>query len=199
MNQVFGYKEYGPVLKLFKPEEPLTIVDAGANVGFASVFFKTAFLNSSILCLEIDDSNFMLLQKNIAMNGFSNVTTLKEALWKSNAFLEIKRDFRDKSECSYYVEESPSKTALIGHNLLHYRSVMNWQKIDLLKIDIEGAERYLFENPSLANQVLSNTRVLVIEIHDEFAIRKTIEGHLSRHSFTYFNHGDITIATRINN
>lgn len=70
-------------------------------------------------------------------------------------------------------------------------------KIDLLKIDIEGAERYLFETNTLADQILDNTRVLVIEIHDEFDVRKTIEEHLTRHGFTYFNHGDITIATRI--
>lgn len=199
MNQVLGNKEYEPVLEFFKQEETLTIVDAGANVGFSSVFFKTAFPNSKILCLEIDETNFHLLQKNIQYNGLKDITTLKEALWKSNAFLEIKRDFRDKSECSYYVEESLSETSLIGHNLLHYLSIMNWQKIDLLKIDIEGAERYLFENNTLADQVLDNTRVLVIEIHDEFGIREPIEGHLKRHGFTHFNHGDITIASRINN
>jgi len=197
MNQVFGNKEYGPVLELFNTEESLRIVDAGANVGFSSLFFKTAFPNSKILCLEIDDANFLLLQRNISQNGFQNITTLKEALWKSNAFLEIKRDFRDKSECSYYVEESSSNTSLTGHSLLHYLSIMNWQKIDLLKIDIEGAERYLFETNTLADQILDNTRVLVIEIHDEFDVRKTIEEHLTRHGFTYFNHGDITIATRI--
>lgn len=197
MNQVFGNKEYEPVLELFNTEESLTIVDAGANVGFSSLFFKTAFPNSKILCLEIDDANFHLLQRNTSQNGFRDITTLKEALWKSNAFLEIKRDFRDKSECSYYVEESPSDTSLTGHNLSHYLSAMNWQKIDLLKIDIEGAERYLFETNTLADQILDNTRVLVIEIHDEFDIRKTIEEHLTRHGFTYFNHGDITIASRL--
>lgn len=197
MNQVLGNEEYRPLINLFEGQKSLNIIDAGANVGFASIYFKSVFPNAEILCLEIDSNNAAQLRKNIEYNKLKNITVLENALWKSNAYLEIKRDFRDMTECSYYVEESLSETPLKGYDTPHYLTLMNWSRVDLLKIDIEGAERYLFETKELADKVLENTHVLAIEIHDEFNIRSTIEQHLDRHQFKYFNHGDVTIATRV--
>ncbi len=196
MHQVLGNKEYQPIKDLFETGDSLKVIDAGANVGFTSIYLKSAFPNAQILCLEIDNNNAAQLKKNIQLNRLEGVTILEKALWKRNAFLEIKRDFRDQTECSYYVEESDSQTGLQGHNLNYYMEEMRWDKVDILKIDIEGAERYLFESDEMADRLLESIRVLAIEIHDEFNIRGTIERHFARHGFAHFNHGDITIAMR---
>lgn len=201
--QVLGKFEYQPIVDIVNTTDgyskPLRIIDAGANVGYTSVFFKAAFPTAKILSLEVDKDNAAQIRKNIYLNGFKEIQIVQDALWKNNANLEIKRDFRDQSECSFYVEETNHDTGLKGHNLDYFLELNNWNLIDILKIDIEGAERYLFENDELADKLLNKTKLLALEIHDEFNIRESIYKHLDRNKFTYFNHGDITIAQRQNN
>lgn len=198
MMQIFGHEEYKPAIDILKKNAGAAaaprILDAGANVGLATLYFKLAFPQGRILCLEIDDGNVEQLITNTA--SLVGVTINKEALWKGSANLEIKRDFRDQTECSYYVEESLATTGLTGHSVKYYMQQMSWDKIDLLKIDIEGSERYLFESEELADDILSTTDLLVLEIHDEYGFREKIYSHFARKGFAYLNHGDLTIAHR---
>jgi FkbM family methyltransferase len=198
LNQVVGNSEYGPAIELLKKIKGETssvrILDAGANVGFASLNFKAYFPKAEIICLEIDDANYKQLTKNIALNDMKSILALNHALWKKESFLEIKSDFRDQSECSYYVEESKTITNLKGFSLEDFMKQKNWDFIDLLKIDIEGGERYLFESNEEADKILSKTHLIALEIHDEYGIRPSIINHFERNRFKHFNHGDLTIA-----
>jgi len=198
--QVLGKNEYQPVIDLLRKKvnsnAEIRIVDAGANVGYASLFFKASFPNAKILSIEVDTSNFLQIQRNFDLNNFTSLIPIKKALWKRQANLEIKRDFRDQTECSYYVEEVDLNTGLEGNSLDDFLKDQEWDFIDILKIDIEGSERYLFESNELADRLLSKTKLLAIEIHDEFNIRSSINKHLIRNDFQYFEHGDLTIAHR---
>lgn len=197
--QVLGKFEYAPVVALVEKLQlsgPLRIIDAGANVGYASLYFHAAFPQAMLAALEIDPNNARQLEQHVDQNGMKNVRVWQQALWKRNANLEIKRDFRDQSECSFYVEETPGTGDVIGRSLQEICSQMHWTSVDILKIDIEGGERYLFETEELADDLLRATRILAIEIHDEFQIRPAILRHLRRHNFTHFEHGDLTIAYR---
>lgn len=198
MMQIFGHEEYRPAIDLLSKKAGALaaprILDAGANVGLATLYFKLSFPLARVLCLEIDDGNVEQLVANTA--SLDGVTINKEALWTGSANLAIKRDFRDQTECSYYVEESLTATNLTGHSVRYYMQQMGWDKIDLLKIDIEGSERYLFESEELADDVLSTTDLLALEIHDEYGAREKIYSHFARQGFTYMNHGDLTIAHR---
>jgi FkbM family methyltransferase len=198
--QVLGKNEYQPVIEILKKNlkstAELRIIDAGANVGYASLFFKANFPNAKILSIEVDSDNFLQIQRNFALNNFTSLIPVKKALWKRIAHLEIKRDFRDQTECSYYVDEVDRDTGLEGYSLDHFMNQQGWTFVDVLKIDIEGSERYLFESDELADNLLAKTNLLAIEIHDEFNIRSTIYRHLKRNNFQYFDHGDLTIAHR---
>jgi FkbM family methyltransferase len=199
MFQIFCKEEYRPAVDLLMkgphPGRPLNILDAGANVGLSSLYFRSAFPDCNIACLEIDDSNFTQLTKNLGSQA--RVSLHKKALWKTDAWLDIGIDFRDKSECSYYVIEAEQPTTLRGHPISHFVNEAGWDWVDLLKIDIEGSERFLFETPELAKEILSRTNLLAIEIHDEFNFRPSIYKYLQQEGFRYFEHGDLTIAHRV--
>lgn len=59
-EQIFIRQEYNFTVN--KPPE--VIVDAGANVGFASIYFASKYPNSKIIAIEPEESNFRLLKKN---------------------------------------------------------------------------------------------------------------------------------------
>jgi FkbM family methyltransferase len=197
LYQVLGKVEYSPVVELAKKlklQPPFRIVDAGDNVGYATLYFKSAFPEAVIVSLEIDSSNVQQLEAHVASNQLADVHIWQKALWSRGANLRIRRDFRDQSECSFYVEETLEAPEVIGCSLRAICQHMQWNAIDILKIDIEGGERYLFETDALADELLSATRILALEIHEEFQIRPDVLRHFQRNGFTYFDHGDLTIA-----
>jgi hypothetical protein len=48
------------------PGVPQLIIDAGANVGYASVRFAELYPNADIVAIEPDRGNFAMLQQNVA-------------------------------------------------------------------------------------------------------------------------------------
>ncbi len=197
LYQVLGKEEYSPVVDLAKKlrmSGALRILDAGANVGYATLYFHAAFPQATIAALEIDQNNALQIRKHLESNGLTTVQLWENALWSRNANLRIRRDFRDQTECSFYVEETLEAPEVIGRSLREICDQMQWTAVDILKIDIEGGERYLFETDELADELLRSTRILAIEIHDEFQIRQSVLRHLTRNGFSHLDHGDLTIA-----
>ena len=199
LYQVLGKSEYAVVIDLVNQlnlKAPLSIVDAGANVGYASLYFKAAFPDARILALEIDASNANQLERNIASNSLSDLRASRQALWSHNANLRIRRDFRDQSECSFYVEETEERPDVTGSSLEQLCHELSWTGVDILKIDVEGGERHLFATDLLADKLLAATHILAIEIHDKFGIRPMMLRHFERNGFRHVNRGDLTIAYR---
>jgi len=58
---------------------PRLILDAGANVGFASIFFANKYPGSAIIALEPDPANFNALMRNT--RGYSQIVPIRVALW----------------------------------------------------------------------------------------------------------------------
>ncbi len=157
-REIFLREEY----KLDLPQSfhPKVIVDAGANIGFTSVFLAHRYPDATIYSLEPEPLNFNLLQKNTA--GYPNIKAIHAAVWHEDGVIEI----TDKGFGlrGFMAEESTGKgnrvTAIsIGSLVKHY----SIKAIDILKIDIEGSEKEVFSNDT---GWLAITTCLVIEIHD---------------------------------
>ena len=198
LDQVFCKKEYLPLVqdiqKRNQEESIQLIIDAGCNVGYASVFFKTFFPSAQIIAIEADDTNKLQTDKNIELNQMKDIQVLNAGVWSSNGYLEIKKDFLDGKEWSFYVAESATPTNLKGISLLQILQESGMPFIDILKIDIEGGEKELFTKPETMDAVLQKTRYLAIEIHDETEMRFEIYESLKRNGFDYFDIGESTFA-----
>lgn len=154
-NQVFVYREYD------HPELPASaelIVDAGANVGYSAVFFACKYPGATVVAIEPEDANFEALQANTRRHP--SIKPLKAALWPTRTELAI-ADPKAEAWAFQTVEAKgggvPATT--ISDILDEYG-----RDIDILKIDIEGAERELFEQG--AEAWLGRVGTLVIELHD---------------------------------
>ena len=105
--------------------------------------------------------------------------------------LDIGKSTRDGADWATTTQESSNGT-IPGITLLELLNE-GTGFFDLLKIDIEGAERFIFK--SQVNQdFLDRTKVLVIEIHDEFNIRTSIYQILQKHGFSILEQGELSLG-----
>jgi FkbM family methyltransferase len=202
LNQVFEHACYHPIVKKMREHyngsEKLRIIDAGANVGYSCVYFLSYFPSSSVVAIEPEEGNAKQLEKNMARNQFDPARLVRGALWHRKAFLEVVRDFRDNRESAFTVQEVQGSAGIPGYSFGELLAAQGWESADLVKIDIEGGERFLFDTEANADAILKKTKYLAIEIHDEFNIRETIYAHLKRNHFTYFEFDDLTLAVSQN-
>lgn len=157
-REIFLREEYDITLS----NSPQIIIDAGANVGFTTLFLIRKYPRAKIFSLEPDPENYELLKRNT--EHYPNITILRTALWNKNGFIEVK----DKGYGirGFVVEDVnvDSRTAMPSITLPALMDRYNISLIDLLKIDIEGSEKEVFSYEF--EKWLPVTKCLVIELHD---------------------------------
>jgi FkbM family methyltransferase len=199
LKQVLIDKEYYPCLSFFLINniQPNIIIDAGANIGATTVFIKGYFPLASVICIEPDSQNLVMLHKNLS-NYVSNgsVKILPNGLMgKSQIKLKVTNNFRDKKEWGRQVEEYKGgeiESVTIPEIIKQY----NLSVIDLLKIDIEGSESFLTDLSSDVS-FLDITRCIAIEIHDEFGIREDIYKLLKSKGFILIEVNETVIGVKV--
>jgi len=142
--------------------KPGLIIDAGAYTGFSTLYFANKYPNAKIIAVEPEKSNFDILVKHT--NNFKNIIRLKAGLWSSRALLKIVDKGTDK--WSFEVDEvaEGNKFDIHGVTIGDLLEMSGCEKIDILKIDIEGSEKELFSNNY--ESWLPKVNIIVIELHD---------------------------------
>jgi FkbM family methyltransferase len=142
------------------PIKPHVIIDAGANIGLASLYFHGRFPQAIIYAIEPDPLNYQALQ-----NQAGDITAIKSfplALWKQKEILSLRSAEADA--WGIQVEAGKSNGNVMGMDLASFMQEQKIEQIDLLKIDIEGTEVELFQ--TAYEYWLERTRVIVIELHE---------------------------------
>ena len=174
---------------------PRIILDGGANVGYSSLFFAHQFPEALIIAIEPEAENFRLLVQNTM--GYKNIRPVQKALWPRVTHLAIENTSGQPD--AWRVRESPSAddstipTTTINDLLEETRI----GQLDLLKLDIEGSEKELFEDPA-RNRWLSRTRALIVELHDRFkpGCTTAVEQSLAGQSFSRSQRGENLLFIR---
>jgi FkbM family methyltransferase len=154
-----------------------TIIDAGANIGTASVYLLNHYPKARLIALEPDPGNFAILQRNLAPYG-TRAVALQQALWHRVERLSLDRGtFRDGGEWSVRVKAGGSSDvqATTFDQLFQTCQLTH---VDILKIDIEGAERHVF-GADASSAWLERVEEIAIELHDpacRAAFMQTIAG-----------------------
>ncbi len=192
-EQVIQNKEYGLLIELIEKSKPgsiRTIVDAGANVGFTTIFFRNHYKQAQIVCIEADHNNSLYLKRNILINKMeNNVQILNKALWSNDEdVLLIKNDFRDGNSWSRQVSRQASgyvgieeKVECVTMQTIAQNYGMS--TIDILKIDIEGSEAELFKSTEFINFLAEKVKYLALEIHEEACTKTELESILTQNNF----------------
>jgi FkbM family methyltransferase len=160
LRQVLMEQHYNMSFKMV----PKIILDAGANIGLSAVYFANKYPDATIIALEPESSNFLLLQKNIS--PYPQIKSLQAALWKESGHINL----IDPSNGHHGFQTVEGKTNDCARSWLvealtvdGIMSRMGLRTIDILKIDIEGAEKEVFENSA---DWIDKIEVIMAELHD---------------------------------
>ena len=177
---IFGDDEYD-LTKLLS-SVPETVLDLGANSGMATVYLQAHYPNARFACVEPDPRNIKLLQKTLASNHLSETVTVFPVAVSANPG-QLQLRMGENSTCSA-LETSPMHE-LTDSTLVEVTTIpkllesLGWERINLLKIDIEGTEDELL---SINNSWLSKVDAVVLEIHPNTTPEK-IQSYLSPFGF----------------
>jgi len=190
-NQVFLNREYDYKLTI----EPKFIIDCGANIGLASLFFKSKYPNATICAIEPETSNYKALVSNT--NRHDSITTIQSGIWNKNVLLKVE-DIWNFGKwgfvCSETDVEAENTTKAISISEIMKR--FNREEIDILKMDIEGAELEVFS--SNYEEWLPKTKVIMIELHDAYrkGCSKAFFTALVKYDFSVYSCGENMVCIR---
>jgi FkbM family methyltransferase len=182
-HEIFARDEY----LFFSAAECPVILDCGANIGLATFFFKWLYPKSTVLAFEPDPATFRVLRRNVEENGLEGVSLQNVALWDA------------EGDLPFYVARNETGSALMSANSrrnqgqeisVRARRLSEFIRgpIDLLKLDVEGAEHQVLcdlANSGKINQV----RQMIVEYHHNLPAERSRFGEflsiLETYGFSY--------------
>lgn len=159
------------------PDRPI-LVDLGANIGLTSIWLTKHYHCESIIAVEPVPANAELIRRNFSTNGIEG-TVIEAAVGPEDGSARFEVA---SSSNSGHLSLSGDKVTTISMSsvlsLLPAGSVVN-----MLKIDIEGAEEALLHGPNMT--WLERVMEIVIEIHPALVSYKGVIDRLTDEGFQY--------------
>jgi len=156
-----SYEEFETELVKRTIKEGNVVVDIGANIGyFTLIFAKLVGKNGSVFAFEPELNNFNILKKNIEINNYANVKLVKKAISDKTKIMRL--FLNDSNKGSHTLgkqKNNKQSTEIESVRLDDFFDINN--KIDFIKIDIEGAEIDAINGMS---KILQNNKDLKILI-----------------------------------
>jgi FkbM family methyltransferase len=158
MSFLFQFKEiFVEEYYRFATTEPRPVIfDCGANVGTSCLYFKRLFAGAQIRAYEADATVAGYLRKNLTRNGLTDVEVVEKAVWTDDAGVEFASEGADGASVFARGEKRRVPSVRLRDEL---QSV---PRIDLLKIDIEGAEAAVLPD---CRGALQSVQHLFLEYH----------------------------------
>ncbi|MEP6591150.1 MAG: FkbM family methyltransferase [Gemmatimonadota bacterium] len=172
---------------------PARIIDGGANFGLASLLMAAHWPEARIVSVELERGNFELAQRNCA--GVSAIDVRHAALWGSSGRVAIANPAADAH--SFRAESGTGATSVRAYRVGELLDELGWDTVDLVKLDIEGAERQVLGDGAAW---LPRVRHLLVELHDRFepGCSEALTAALAGGDWDVRQQGEYQLASRRN-
>jgi FkbM family methyltransferase len=136
------------------------IIDCGSNIGLSIIYFKTLFPQSKVIGFEPDPEIHGLLRSNLDAFKLKDIDARNEAVWIKDETLVFKKGYLE----GHIVDADSNEKNTIQVKATRLRDLLSqFEEIDFLKIDIEGAELEVLEDCA---EYLPRVKNLFIEFHN---------------------------------
>ncbi|MBI2550125.1 FkbM family methyltransferase [Candidatus Woesearchaeota archaeon] len=175
LQEIWRYNSYSNAA--IKPG--YIVLDIGAHIGGYAIL--AAKRKARVIAYEAMPKTYELLVKNIKANDCKSIKAYNAAVSSRNGKITLHTDSEGTILSSIYPDNSfPNKTLVPSISLHEVIKGNNLKRIDILKIDVEGAEYDILLNAQPAD--LRKVQTIIMEFHDHLN-----HGH-NRHGLTRFLH-----------
>jgi FkbM family methyltransferase len=174
----------------YRPRAGDTIVDVGAGDGLDSMVFSRAVgPRGKVLAVEAHPATFVLLEQTCHLNGLENVTPSHRAVMDRPGRVAIAEEgsHRDFFSVIGAAESSAETRTVAGATLDDLCREHELARVDFLKMNIEGAERFALQG---GRELLGRTSHVCIACHDfiaegnpDLATKSFVVDFLEEHGF----------------
>lgn len=151
-KEIFADESY----KFLNDSSDPIIYDCGANIGISCIYFSSKYPSAKIKAFEADSTIAKILNENLLRNNIRNVEVIDKAVWINNDGVEMSLEGADGA--SIFSNTNPVKIPSVRLKDMIEKET----KIDMLKIDIEGAEYEVLKDCSSSLDKVNN---IFIEFH----------------------------------
>jgi FkbM family methyltransferase len=184
--QIFVRAEYAQ--SFYFP--PQTIIDLGSYIGLSAIYFANRFPTAKIICVEPSTDNYGMLKLNT--RAYPNVTTINTGVWSHKTKLKITNQIGgDWGNIIQEVGDDESgDDTLSAISIADILNDYQIDKIDFLKIDIEGSEKQVFTHHTEA--WIDAVEAISCETHDRFlpGCTQAYEALFADRGFDKFQNGE---------
>lgn len=193
VRQIFRSREYD----CLDSNQPIRFfVDGGGNIGATSVYLLTKFPEARAIVIEPDDTNREVCLRNLGP-FLDRIEIVPRALWSESAPLHFCRSSvgaGQESAISVATCQNGETADIEGITLDDLFKRIDVSTVDLVKLDVEGAEEEIFGKGSL--KWLGRTRNIVIELHGPHCER-AFRHALKHFTFDESHSGDLTVCQNL--
>ena len=132
-----------------------TIVDCGGNIGLSAIWFKKTYPGCELTVYEASPAISEVLQNNLEGAGLGDVVMRNKAVWIHNGMIGFEANGPDSGKLS--------KNSAAQVSAIDLASELP-ERVDLLKLDIEGAE-YPVLNRLCETGAIDRIQAVVAEFH----------------------------------
>jgi FkbM family methyltransferase len=154
-------------------------VDAGAYIGDTTAWYLSKYPDATVVGLEPDPDNYSLLLKNCRPYG-ARAVLLNAGLWHTQTRLTLAASAGHTGISASEAVSTETEAGTEGVTVPYLLNLLRRDEIDILKLDIEGAELQVFGANS--DEWLAAVRCIVVEIHGH-SEHDAVYRAIGRHSF----------------
>lgn len=165
-----------------------TVIDLGANIGLASLYFANRYPSCRLLAVEPHPGTYGILVRNLkALVDSGRCKTLQAAVWGRKQSLVADPTHTPDHHSAFVTIEAAdgqsSQQTMAGLPMLEIIAESKFETIDLLKVDIEGAEVELFSgDPRWLKQV----GAIAIEFHKDSRQTSGFDQLMEQYQFSIY-------------
>jgi FkbM family methyltransferase len=189
-RQIFIIEEYSALRGM---KNISLVLDLGANVGYFSTYSLSCFPNSRVVAVEPDERNIAVCKINLKPYG-ERAILLCGAVWAERTALCLSiGSYGDGREWATQVVQPPDGSAgyVQAWDVGSLIDMAGAAELDLLKVDIEGAEQVVFGET--ARTWLPRVHNICIELHGP-ECQETFFNALAEYDYELDHSGELTIC-----
>jgi FkbM family methyltransferase len=164
------------------PTRAPRVLDCGAHIGLASLWIKRQWPAARITAFEADPALAAMLKGNLQRNAAGDIEVVEAAVWRESGTVSFRAPGSDAGAIDLVATDSVAPMVQVSSVRLR-----DWltEPIDLLKLDIEGAELAVLEDSADRLEMVRNLHMEVHEFDERRRLLPRCLLRLEEAGFTY--------------